>query len=112
MDDILNEAKNLVSRGFKELILAAQDTTNYGIDFDGNRHLVELLRALTAIDGDFMVRVMYGYMDGIDDELINEIKSNPKVAHYLDIPIQHGDDDILKAMRRRDNVDKITDVLT
>ena len=78
MDDILNEAKNLVSRGFKELILAAQDTTNYGIDFDGNRHLVELLRALTAIDGDFMVRVMYGYMDGIDDELINEIKSNPK----------------------------------
>ena len=54
---------------------------------------------------------MYGYMDGIDDDLINEIKTNPKIAHYLDIPIQHGDDTVLKAMRRRDTVEKITSVI-
>ena len=111
MDEVLKEAQNLVSRGFKEIILAAQDTTNYGIDFDGKRHLVELLKSITTLDGDFVVRIMYGYMDGIDDDLINEIKTNPKIAHYMDIPIQHGDDHILKAMRRRDDVEKITSIL-
>ncbi len=111
-EDIVKEAENLVSRGFSELILAAQDTTNYGIDFDGKRHLVGLLREITKIEGLSLVRIMYGYMDGIDDELISEIKNNPKIAHYLDIPIQHGDDEILKMMRRRDTSDKITSVLT
>ncbi len=111
MEDVLEEAKDIASRGFREIILAAQDTTNYGIDIYKKRSLPVLLRELSKIEGIETIRVMYGYMDGIDDELINEIKSNPKVAKYLDIPIQHGDDSVLKAMRRRDDVAKITSVL-
>ena len=99
-------------KGYKEIILAAQDTTNYGIDFDGKRRLPELLRKLSLIDGIETIRVMYGYMDGIDDELINEMKTNKKVAHYLDIPIQHGDSAVLKSMNRRETAEKITEVIT
>lgn len=111
MEEVLEEAKDIASRGFREIILAAQDTTNYGIDIYKKRSLPVLLRELSKIEGIETIRVMYGYMDGIDDELINEIKNNPKVAKYLDIPIQHGDDSVLKAMRRRDDVAKITSVL-
>lgn len=111
MEEVLEEANDIASRGFREIILAAQDTTNYGIDIYKKRSLPVLLRELSKIEGIETIRVMYGYMDGIDDELINEIKNNPKVAKYLDIPIQHGDDYVLKAMRRRDDVAKITSVL-
>lgn len=111
-EDILKEAQIIASKGYKEIILAAQDTTNYGIDFDGKRRLPELLRKLSLIDGIETIRVMYGYMDGIDDELINEMKTNKKVAHYLDIPIQHGDNAVLKSMNRRDTAEKITEVIT
>ncbi len=111
MEDILKDAENIASSGIKEIILAAQDTTNYGIELYKKRALPELLHNLSQIEGIEVIRVMYGYMDGINDELIDEIASNPKVANYLDIPIQHGDDAILKAMLRHDTSAVITERL-
>ena len=111
MEDIIEEAKIIASRGVKELVLAAQDTTNYGIELYKERSLTKLLKKLSEIDGIEMIRVMYGYMDGITPDLIEEMANNPKVAHYLDIPIQHGSDKILKAMYRRDNAELITERL-
>ena len=108
MEEIVEEAKILASKGIKELVLAAQDTTNYGIELYKERSLVKLLRNLSEIDGIEMIRVMYGYMDGITPDLIDEIANNPRVAHYLDIPIQHGCNKILKAMYRRDTAELIT----
>ena len=107
-EEILAEARDIASRGYKEIILTAQDTTNYGIDLYKKRALPGLLRKLSEIDGFETIRIMYGYMDGINEELIDAIADIPKVAHYLDIPIQHGSDRILKAMRRRDTADLIT----
>ncbi|SCW27048.1 ribosomal protein S12 methylthiotransferase [Ruminococcaceae bacterium YRB3002] len=106
--DILKEAEILASRGYKEIILVAQDTTNYGVDLYKERKISELLRRLAEIDGIELIRVMYGYMDGFTDELINEVRDNPKAAHYFDIPIQHGCDRILKAMNRFDTEELIT----
>ncbi len=111
IDEIIEEAKNLASKGYREIILAAQDTTNYGLDLYKKRMLPELLKRLEKIEGIDLIRVMYGYMDGITDELIDTIASSKKIAHYLDIPIQHGDDRILKAMYRKDNVQLITERL-
>ena len=111
LEEILEEARILAGQGYKEIILAAQDTTNHGLDLYKKRSLPVLLRELSKIDGIDLIRVMYGYMDGIDDELIEEIATNPKVAHYLDIPIQHGDDEVLRRMNRRDTADKITETL-
>ena len=111
MEDIVREAEVIASKGVKEVILAAQDTTNYGIDLYKKKCLPELLRKLSQIDGIEMIRVMYGYMDGMTDELIDEIASNPKVLHYFDIPIQHGSAKILKAMFRKDTPDLITERL-
>lgn len=108
LEDIVEEAKIIASRGVKELVLAAQDTTNYGIELYKERSLVKLLRQLSDIEGIELIRVMYGYMDGITPDLIEEIANNPKVAHYLDIPIQHGCNRILKAMYRRDTAELIT----
>ena len=108
MEDIIEEAKHIASKGFKEIVLTAQDTTNYGIELYKKRMLPELIGKISEIDGIEAIRVLYGYMDGIDEELISVMKNNPKVVHYLDIPIQHGCDKILKAMRRRDTVDIIT----
>lgn len=112
LEDVLEEARDLASRGYKELILAAQDTTNYGIDIYGKRSLPKLLHSLAQIDGIDTIRVMYGYMDGLDDELIEEMRTNSKVAHYMDIPIQHADDMVLKAMNRRDTSSLITERLS
>ncbi len=111
IDEIIEEAKNLASKGYREIILAAQDTTNYGLDLYKKRMLPELLKRLEKIEGIDLIRVMYGYMDGITDELIDTIASSKKIAHYLDIPIQHGDDRVLKAMYRKDNVQLITERL-
>lgn len=111
MEDILAEAKAIAAKGYKEIVLTAQDTTNYGIELYKKRMLPELLDKISKIEGIEVIRVLYGYMDGIDEELLNTIKDNPKVAHYLDIPIQHGCDRILKAMRRHDTVDVITNKL-
>lgn len=108
LEEILQEARDLAFRGYKEIILAAQDTTNYGIELYKKRSLPLLLRELSKIQGIELIRVMYGYMDGIEDDLIQEIKTNPKVAHYLDIPIQHADDEILSLMHRRETSDLIS----
>jgi len=108
MEEILEEAKIIAGRGVKEIILAAQDTTNYGIELYKERRLAELLKKLAEIDGIELIRVMYGYMDGITPDLIEVMAGNPKIAHYLDIPIQHGSDKILKAMYRRDTAYLIT----
>ena len=111
MEEILEEAKIIAGRGIKEIVLAAQDTTNYGIELYKERRLADLLRKLSEIDGIEMIRVMYGYMDGITPDLIEEMAKNPKITHYLDIPIQHGSDKILKAMYRRDTAEIITNRL-
>ena len=108
MEDILKEARNIAARGIKEIVLAAQDTTNYGVDLYKKRALSELLHKLSLIEGIEVIRVMYGYMDGITDELIAEVRDNPKVAKYFDIPIQHGSDRILKLMKRHDSEELIT----
>jgi len=108
MEDIVEEAKIIASKGIKEIVLAAQDTTNYGIELYKERSLTKLLRKLSEIEGIELIRVMYGYMDGITPDLIEEMAKNPKVAHYLDIPIQHGCNKILKAMKRRDTAELIT----
>ena len=102
MDDVLYEARLLAANGVKELIVVAQDTSRYGTDLPGHKRLLpELLRKLCAIDGFQWVRIHYVYPDEIDDELIDVIASEPKIVKYLDIPIQHCNDKILKLMNRR-----------
>ena len=103
MEDIVAEAEDLVRGGTKELIVVAQDTSRYGIDRYGQRMLPELLRRLCRIDGTHWVRVHYTYPDEITDELIDTVANEPKIVKYLDIPIQHVNDGILKRMNRRGN---------
>ena len=101
MEDILAEAEGLAANGTKELIVVAQDTSRYGIDRYGERKLPELLRRLARIDGLHWIRVHYTYPDEITDELIETVAAEPKIVKYLDIPIQHVNDGILKRMNRR-----------
>jgi len=102
MDDVLYEARLLASSGVKELIVVAQDTSRYGIDLPGGkRRLPELLRELCKIDDFQWIRLHYVYPDEIDDELIDVLATEPKIVKYLDIPIQHCNDKILKLMNRR-----------
>ena len=112
MEDILEEASYLADSGFSEIILTAQDTTRYGLDIYGRRKLPELVRAITEIEGIRLVRIMYTYSDGITDDLVEEMANNPKFAHYLDMPIQHADDTVLKSMHRRDTAESIGAVIT
>ena len=107
-DDIVAECRRLASEGVTEITLIAQDTSRYGCDF-GDRHfmLPELLRAVSEIEGVHWVRVLYCYPDSTEDRLLDEIASNPKVAPYLDLPLQHINDPILKAMNRRGSADWI-----
>ena len=100
MEDLLLEAKGLEKEGVKELILVAQDVTRYGIDFDGKSHLVELVDALSQMDFD-LIRLLYLEPEAIDDSIIDMIVTNPKVAKYADVPLQHIDGDTLKRMGRR-----------
>ncbi len=100
-EDIINEAKKLAAAGIKELIIVAQDTTRYGIDIYGERQLSVLIHMLGEIDGIERLRVLYCYPEEIDDALINEIAENDKVCKYIDIPIQHASDTVLKQMGRR-----------
>ena len=102
LDDILYEARLLADSGVKELMVVAQDTSRYGTDFPEHKRLLpELLRQLCQIDGLHWIRVHYVYPDEIDDELIDVIATEPKIVKYLDIPIQHCNDKILKRMNRR-----------
>lgn len=102
MEDIVNEAKGLAVRGVKELIIVAQDITRYGIDLYGKRSLSALLRELCKLDFHW-IRLHYLYPDELDDELIRTIAEEPKILKYLDIPIQHCNDTVLKKMHRRGN---------
>lgn len=101
--DIAKEASQLIDNGAKELNLIAQDTTSYGKDLKDGSSLSRLLKELSKIKGDFWIRVMYAYPTSITDELIDEIAGSSKICHYMDIPIQHISDKILKAMRRRES---------
>ena len=101
MEDIVEEARDLAAHGVKELIVIAQDITRYGTDLYGKRSLAALCRELAKIEGVEWIRLHYLYPDQFDDELIDELASNDKIVKYLDIPIQHINDGILKAMNRR-----------
>ncbi|NSW91058.1 MAG: 30S ribosomal protein S12 methylthiotransferase RimO [Firmicutes bacterium] len=103
-EDILDEANYLVQCGAREIILVAQDTTGYGKDIYNERKLADLLKELGKIDSLEWIRILYCYPDEIDDRLIEEIAENPKVCKYLDIPIQHASDKILKRMGRRGSI--------
>ena len=100
-EDIVKEAKQLVSQGISELIIIAQDTTKYGIDLYGKPRLAELLETIASIDGLTWVRFLYAYPESIDDKLIEVVKNNNKICNYFDIPIQHYSDNILKRMNRK-----------
>ena len=101
MEDIVDEARELAERGVKELIVIAQDITRYGTDLYGKRSLAALCRELAKIEGVEWIRLHYLYPDQFDEELIDELAANDKIVKYLDIPIQHINDGILKAMNRR-----------
>ena len=101
MEDIVEEARDLAAHGVKELIVIAQDITRYGTDLYGKRSLAALCRELAKIEDVEWIRLHYLYPDQFDDELIDELASNDKIVKYLDIPIQHINDGILKAMNRR-----------
>ena len=111
MEKLIEEAKELAAGGAKELIVVAQDTSRYGIDLYGERKLAELLRELCRIDGIVWVRVHYLYPDEMSDELIDVLASEPKIVKYLDIPIQHINDGILKKMNRRGNSKYLRELL-
>ena len=101
MENVLAEARDLAAHGVKELIVIAQDITRYGSDLYGGRCLAELCRELGKIEGVEWIRLHYLYPDQFDEELIDEIANNPKIVKYLDIPIQHINDEILRRMNRR-----------
>lgn len=101
MEDILTEANMLCEKGVKEIVLVAQDTTKYGEDLYGELRLPELLCELNKIEKLQWIRLLYCYPDRITDELIDAIAENEKVCHYIDMPMQHADGDILKAMNRK-----------
>ena len=103
MEDLLEEARKLAEGGVKELILIAQETTVYGMDCYGRKALPELLTKLCEIEGIEWIRILYCYPEEITDELIAVMKKEKKICHYLDIPIQHSEDTILKRMGRRTN---------
>lgn len=100
-EDIVQEAEKLAQKGFKEIIVIAQDTTKYGKDIYGEYRLPELLEKISKIDGIEWVRFLYAYPESITDELIQTVKNNDKICNYFDIPIQHISDRILKMMNRK-----------
>ena len=111
MEQLLAEAKELADQGVKELILVAQETTLYGKDLYGEKSLPVLLRKLCKISGLRWIRVLYCYPEEITDELIRVMKEEPKICHYLDLPIQHANDDILKRMGRKTSKQELIDIV-
>lgn len=107
MENILEEAKTLADKGVKELNVIAQDTTRYGLDLYGEYKLAELLRNLCKIDGFKWIRVLYCYPDKITDELIQTIKTEPKICKYIDIPLQHCNENVLRRMNRKGNKEEL-----
>ena len=111
MERLIKEAKELAEQGVKELILVAQETTLYGKDLYGEKCLHRLVEELCKIAGIRWIRILYCYPEEITDELIEVIKKEPKVCHYLDLPIQHASDSILKRMGRRTSKQELTDIV-
>ena len=111
MENVIEEAKQLAESGVKELILIAQDTTSYGLDLYGELKLPELLNELCKIDSIEWIRLLYCYPDRITDELIETMKKQDKIVNYIDLPLQHADDKILKAMNRRGDQAMIRNVI-
>ena len=100
IEELVVQAKSLAKKGVKELILIAQELTFYGLDIYGERRLPQLLQELSKVEGIEWIRLHYAYPTGFPMEIIEEMKSNPKVCNYLDIPLQHASDNMLKAMKR------------
>ena len=111
MERLLKEAQDLAEQGVKELILVAQETTLYGKDLYGEKSLPKLLRELCKISGIRWIRILYCYPEEITDELIQVMKEEPKISHYLDLPIQHANDTILKRMGRRTSKQELIDIV-
>ena len=111
-ESIIKEAKKLAALGCKELVIIAEDTGYYGIDLYGERKLPELLKELAGIDGIEWIRIMYCYDDNITDELIDVMASEPKICHYIDIPLQHASDRVLRRMNRKSRSSSIRDTVT
>jgi len=110
IEELVVESEKLAARGVKELILIAQDLTYYGIDIYGERKLASLLKALVKIDGIEWIRLHYAYPTGFPLDVLEVMKSEPKICNYIDIPLQHINSDILKSMRRghnRENLEKL-----
>lgn len=110
-ESIIEEAKNLAAGGIKELVVVAQDTTRYGIDIYGEYMLAELLKEICKIDGIEWIRILYCYPECMTDELIYTIASEEKICNYIDLPLQHSEDGILKAMNRRNTKDELNILL-
>lgn len=111
MERLLKEAQDLAEQGVRELILVAQETTLYGKDLYGEKSLPKLLRELCKISGIRWIRILYCYPEEITDELIQVMKEEPKICHYLDLPIQHANDTILKRMGRRTSKQELIDIV-
>ncbi len=111
MEELLEEAKFLAANNTKELIIIAQDTTDYGKDIYGEKKLAELLNKLSKINGIEWIRLMYAYPSQFPDSVIEEIKNNPKICKYIDIPLQHISDSVLKSMRRGVTAKRTKDLL-
>lgn len=107
MEELVSQAEGLAQQGVKELILVAQETTLYGVDLYGKKQLPELLRRLARIEGIHWLRILYCYPEEITDELIETIATEPKICHYLDIPIQHASDNVLKRMGRKTDEEEL-----
>ena len=108
MEELVQEAELLAEGGVRELILVAQETTVYGVDLYGRKCLPELLKKLSGIEGIRWIRLLYCYPEEITEELISVIKEEPKICHYLDMPIQHSEDRILRLMGRRTTKNELT----
>ena len=112
MERLLAEARSLAEQGVKELMLVAQETTLYGMDLYGEKSLHKLLKELCKIEGIEWIRILYCYPEEITDELIQVMKEEEKICNYLDMPIQHASDNILKRMARRTNRQELIDIVT
>ncbi len=112
MEELVKEAEELAESGVRELILVAQETTLYGMDLYGKKMLPKLLQELAKASGIYWIRILYCYPEEITDELIEVIATEPKVCHYLDIPIQHASDRILKRMGRRTDNEQLRNIVT
>lgn len=111
MEQLIYEAQELAKLGVKELILVGQDVTKYGVDLYGKQSITTLIKNLSKIEGIKWIRLLYCYPELVDDELITEIKNNSKVVKYIDLPLQHINNNILKAMNRKTSTQKILEVI-